>query len=188
MSQIILASESPRRKELLKQLGLKFKVVPSHFKEDMSLNMPPAKLVEYLSFKKAEVVAKKYPKAIIISADTLVLLKGKVLGKPKNFLDAKKMLQNLSGRVHQVITGFTILNKDKIISKSVSTKIKFRKLSQKEITVYINTKEFMDKAGAYAIQGRGGIFVETIVGDYTNIVGLPISNLIKELEKFRVKI
>ncbi|PIR96494.1 MAG: septum formation protein Maf [Candidatus Doudnabacteria bacterium CG10_big_fil_rev_8_21_14_0_10_42_18] len=188
MQNIILASKSPRRKWLLKQLGLKFKVVPGNYKEDMTLKMPPAKLAEFLSFKKAEAIAKEYPKSIIISADTFVVLKGKALGKPKNLNEAKKMLKKLSGEVHTVMTGFTVMNNKQIISKSVSTKVKFRKLPQKEITNYLRTTVFIDKAGAYAVQESGGIFVERISGDYTNIIGLPMPNLINELKKIGVKI
>lgn len=190
MRQIILASTSPRRFELLNKTGLKFKAVESDYKEDMTLNLPPKKLVEFLSKNKALSVAKEYPKAIIISGDTIIAFKNKVLGKPKSKTEARIFLQMLSGKTHEVITAFTILDcqTKKVITKSIPTKITMKKLTDKEITWYIKTGEPLDKAGAYAIQGWGSMFITKISGDYFATVGLPIYHLVKELKKFEVNV
>lgn len=188
MKQIILASTSPRRKELLAKTGLKFTCVDSGYEEDMTLNLKPKKLVEFLSKNKAMAVANKYPTSIIISGDTIIAFKNKVLGKPKNKIEAKKFLKMLSGKTHEVITAFTILDcqTKKIITKSIPTKISMKKLTDKEIDWYIKTGELLDKAGAYAIQGLGSMFITKISGDYFATVGLPIYYLVKELKKFGI--
>ncbi|MFZ2189215.1 MAG: Maf family protein [Candidatus Magasanikiibacteriota bacterium] len=190
MRQIILASTSPRRKELLSKTGLKFKAVESGYEEDMTLKLTPRKLVEFLSEKKALAVMKKYPRAIIISGDTIIAFKNKVLGKPKSKIEAKKFLQMLSGKTHEVITAFTILDcqTKKIITKSIPTKITMKKLTDKEITWYIKTGEPLDKAGAYAIQGLGSMFITKISGDYFATVGLPVYHLVQELKKFGIEV
>ena len=190
MKQIILASTSPRRKELLSKTGLKFLAVKSGYEEDMTLKMKPNKLVEFLSKNKALAVADKYPESIIISGDTIVAYKEKVLGKPKSKIEAKKFLQMLSGKTHEVITAFTIFDSQtkKVFTKSIPTKITMKKLSDKEIDWYIKTGEPLDKAGAYAIQGLGSMFITKISGDYFATVGLPIYHLVKELKKFGIEI
>ena len=188
--EIILASKSPGRKQLFKKLGIKFKIDPSDYKEKMDLKLRPRELAKYLSRQKAEVVAKKYESAIIIAVDTFVAFKGKIIGKPHTEKEAKTMLKKLSGKVHSIITGFTIINtkNKKAISKSVETKVYFKKLTQKNIDSYVKTKEPLDKAGAYAIQGLGESLVDRIEGDYSNIAGLPLRALADNLEKFNIKI
>ncbi len=190
MKKVILASQSPRRINLLKQVGFEFKAEPSSYEEENHLDMAPKDLTEYLSLKKAEDVAEKYKGSIIIGADTIVLIDGEVLGKPKTPENAKRMLEKLSGKAHSVVTGFTIIDAEtgKHVSKSIETKVYFKKLSDEEINNYVATGEPLDKAGAYAIQGRAGLFVEKIEGDYFNIVGLPIFALADELKNFGIEI
>jgi len=190
MNKIILASSSPRRKDLLLQIGLKFEVDPSDYKEDMGLKMSPKELAEYLSLGKAKDVAQRHKDSIIIAADTFCVFNGELLGKPKTKEEAVGMLQKLSGNVHSVITGFTIIDTktNKQISKSVETKVYFKKLSSNEINNYVASGEPLDKAGAYAVQNRGGLFVEKIEGDYFNIVGLPIMPLAEELKNFGIDV
>ncbi len=143
MKKLILASTSPRRKEILAKTGLKFGIITSNYIEDMSGEMPPSKLAEFLSFKKAEAVAKKCPKSVIIGADTFIVLGNKLLGKPHTLKEAFKMLRKINGKTLEVITGFTIIDSDsnKKISRSVSTKVFIKKLSKKEISNYVKTKE-----------------------------------------------
>ena len=190
MRKIILASSSPRRKELLRQIGLDFEIDPSKYEEDMTLKMAPTKLAEHLSLGKAQDVAKKYGDAIVIGADTIIALGKTVFGKPKTPERAREMLKNISGKVHLVITGFTIIDTKtgKTITISVKTKVYFKKLSQQEIDAYVVTGEPLDKGGAYAIQMIGGIFVEKVEGDFFNIVGLPIFELAAELKKLDIGI
>lgn len=190
MKKIILASQSPRRKQLLEQIGLKFEIDPSNYEEDMTLKMEPNKLAEFLSLGKAKDVAQKHKDSIIISADTIVAIDGEVFGKPKTSERAKYMLQKFSGKAHSVITGFTIIDTEanKEITKSVETKVYFKNLSEKEIDAYIATGEPLDKGGGYAIQGLAALFVEKIEGDYFNIVGLPILSLTIELKDFGINI
>jgi len=190
MKPIILASQSPRRKQLLEQISLKFEIDPSNYEEDMSLKMEPGKLAEFLSLGKAKDVAQRHKDSIIISADTIVAVDDEVFGKPKTPEKAKYMLQKLSGRAHSVITGFTIIDTEtnKQVSKSVETKVYFKEISEEEMDAYIATGEPMDKGGGYAIQGLAALFVEKIEGDYFNIVGLPIIALAEELISFGIKI
>ena len=190
MKKIILASQSPRRKQLLEQIGLKFEIEPSNYEEDMTLEMTPEKLVEHLSLGKAKDVAGRHKDAIIISADTIVAMDGEVFGKPKTAERAKEMLEKFSGKAHTVLTGFTVIDGEtgKQISKCVATKVYFKNLSEKEIDAYIATGEPLDKGGGYAIQGLAALFVEKIEGDYFNIVGLPILPLTEELKNFGVEV
>jgi septum formation protein len=190
MKKIILASQSPRRKQLLEQIGLKFEIDSSNYEEDMTLKMEPRKLAEHLSLGKAEDVAQRHKDSIIISADTIVAVDNEVFGKPKTPARAKYMLKKFSGKAHSVITGFTIIDTgtNKQITKSVETKVYFKNLSEQEIDLYVATGEPLDKGGGYAIQGKAALFVEKIEGDYFNIVGLPILVLTEELKKFCVKI
>jgi septum formation protein len=188
MKIIILASQSPRRKDLLEQIGLEFEIDPSNYEEDMSLKMEPSKLAEFLSLGKAKDVAQRHKDSIIISADTIVAIDGEVFGKPKTPERAKYMLKKLSGRVHFVITGFTVIDTEtqKQIVKSVETKVYFKNLSEQEIDIYVASGEPLDKGGGYAIQGMAALFVEKIEGDYFNIVGLPVLALATELKNFGV--
>ncbi len=190
MKKIILASSSPRRKDLLLQIGLKFEIDPSNYQEDMTLKMNPKKLAEYLSLGKVKNVAQRHKDSIIIAADTFCVLDKEVLGKPRTKENAKIMLQKLSGKVHSVITGFTIIDTEtnKQVSKSIETKVYFKPISNKEIDAYIASGGPLEFAGAYAIQHLGGLFVEKIEGDYFNIVGLPILPLTVELKKFGINI
>lgn len=190
MKKIILASASPRRKEILGITGLKFTVCVSDYEEDLSLSLKPRELARFLSRKKAETVARKYKDTIIIAADTFIVFKNKLLGKPHVDREAEKMLKMLNGRVHSVITGFTIIDtgSGKTLSRSVETKVYFKKLSLEEIRAYVRSKEPLDKAGAYAIQGLGAVFIEKIEGDYFNVVGLPLCALVECLREFGVKV
>ncbi|MEI7424815.1 MAG: nucleoside triphosphate pyrophosphatase [Candidatus Staskawiczbacteria bacterium] len=190
MKKIILASQSPRRRDLLKQIGLEFEIDPSGYEEDMSLKMKSKELAEFLSLGKAKDVAQRHKDSIIISADTIIAIDDEVFGKPKTPERAKYMLQKLSGSVHSVITGFTIIDTEtnKQISKAVETKVYFRNITEKQIDVYIATGEPLEFAGAYAIQHLGGLFVEKIEGDYFNILGLPILSLVVELERFGINV
>ena len=187
---IILASASQRRKELLELTGLQFKVDPWDYKEDMNLKLSPHKLAKFLSLEKAKSVAEKYSNAVIIAADTFIIIRGQILGKPHIEEEAKRMLALLGGRTHSVITGFTVLdtNTDKKVSRSVETRVTFKKLMEKEIDAYIRTKEPLDKAGAYALQGLGSILVKRIEGDYFNVVGLPLCPLAECLKEFGIRI
>jgi septum formation protein len=190
MRRIILASVSPRRKQLLKQLGLEFEVVPSDVEEVFNPRLKPRHQVEELALQKAQAIAGKFDDAIIIGADTLVALGDEIIGKPKSSQDAKRMLKKLRGRQHTVVTGFVLidtLNKRTLV-KSVETKVWFRKLSPQEISSYVEKEKPMDKAGAYAIQDLGILFVEKIEGDYFGAVGLPLFTLAKELKKLGVDI
>ncbi|MEW6600668.1 MAG: nucleoside triphosphate pyrophosphatase [Nitrospirota bacterium] len=190
MKKIILASASPRRKEILGITGLKFGVCVSDYEEDLELALRPRELARFLSRKKAEAVSGKYRNALIIAADTFIVLKNTILGKPHTDREAEKMLGLLNGKAHSVITGFTILDTGtgKKLSRSVETKVFFKRLSKEEIRAYVRSKEPLDKAGAYAIQGLGAVFIERIEGDYLNVVGLPLCALTECLKKFGVSV
>lgn len=177
---IILASESPRRKYLLEQAGLEFSVVPSSFDEDSVPVCSPEIYVKILAQAKADDVSKRYPDSWIIGADTIVLIDDNILGKPVSQMEARSMLKRLSGKIHQVYTGFTICRKNGYCnhSKTVKTDVLFKNLTDKEIEWYIHTKEPFDKAGGYAIQGLGTFLVKSITGSYTNVVGLPVCEII----------
>ncbi len=189
MKTIILASSSPRRKEILEKTGLPFIIDPSNSDEDMTQNLEPKDLAKALSLAKAKDVAKRHKNAIVIGADSIITLNGKVLGKPHTEERAIEMLTELSGSIHSAITGYTIIDTDsgKIVSDAVETKIYFRKLTQDEIKNYVATGKPLDKAGAYAIQGKGALFVEKIEGDYYNIMGLPLSAVVEKLKEFKLQ-
>jgi septum formation protein len=179
MKKIILASSSPRRAEILKNLNLDFEVVPSNFEESI-LNMPPSALVCHLAHCKAVEVASRVEKdSIIIAADTVVYKDGTIIGKPKSRDEAFRILNLLSGSQHNVITGLCVVqNSDNIILEDhEDTEVYFRDLSEIEINDYIDTGEPVDKAGGYGIQGLGGVFVKKINGCYFNVVGLPVYKL-----------
>lgn len=187
---IILASSSPRRKELLTLLGLDFTIDASEIEEKLDPRFTPSERVARLSQQKAAATGKKYKEGIIIAADTMVFFNNELIGKPKDAKDATKMLQKLSGTVHSIITGFTILDaaSGKRVTKAVETKIWFRKLSSQEITKFIEREKPFDKAGAYAAHELGAIFIEKVEGDFLGAVGLPISSVAKELKKFGVQV
>lgn len=190
MKKIILASSSPRRKKLLKKLGLSFEIVDSNFKEFMDQSLDPHQLAKKLSLGKALAVAQKFKKAIIIAADTFIICQGKLMGKAHNQKEAREMLNRLSGKSHLVITGFTVLDSqtNKTVSYSEQSTVYFKKLSKKDIEDYLKSEEFLGKAGAYAIQGLGAKLVEKYEGDYDNIVGLPIKSLSAVLKDFGIQI
>lgn len=190
MKKIILASASPRRKEILALTGLRFRVEPSDYEEKFDNSISPHNLAKRLSLEKARAVAGKYSSALIIAADTFIVFRRKLLGKPHTSKEARKMLKLLNGKSHSVITGYTILDTGtgKKITRSVETKVWFKKISSEELDAYAATKEPIDKAGAYAIQGRGAMIVKKIEGDYLNVVGLPLFDLADSLKKFGIKL
>ena len=179
----ILASQSPRRKELLSICVNEFEIFPSNVPEIVPQGLEIENHSEYLAKLKAEDIAKQYPNDIVIGADTSVICDNEILGKPKNRADAKRMLNMLSGNVHKVITGCAVVKNGVTESFSVTTEVEFFSLTQKEINDYLDTSEPYDKAGSYGIQQRGGLFVKAIKGDYFNVVGLPIAYLNKLLKK-----
>ena len=180
--ELILASQSPRRKELLGLFHLPFTVRVADIDETMDLNKAPYNEVARVSRCKAEAV-ERTADDIVIAADTIVVCQGRVLGKPRDEADAKAMLSLLSGRDHQVMTGMCVLRGDTAITVTEVTDIHFRELSEKEIDTYIATGEPMDKAGSYGIQGGAAIFAEKMVGDYYNVMGLPVCRLWKILHE-----
>lgn len=179
---IILASKSPRRKELLSFITTDFTVKSADVDETLPQGITPDKAVEYLSKIKAEPL--KNENDIVIGADTVVALDGKILGKPRDEADAFATLRMLSGREHSVFTGVSVIKGEKIETFSVQTKVKMFELTDEEIEEYIATAEPFDKAGSYGIQGKGSLLVEKIDGDYFNVVGLPISRLNRVLKLF----
>lgn len=184
--EIILASRSPRRRELLSQIGLKgFRVMASEVDEQVEGNPPPGELVEELSLRKARAVgAQAGEEDLVIAADTVVVLDGAVLGKPADERDAFAMLSALSGNRHRVYTGVTVLRGERALTEHEETLVAFRELEPDEISAYIATGEPMDKAGAYGIQGLGSLLVSRLEGDYFNVMGLPLFRLGKMLTAF----
>ncbi|WP_078432465.1 Maf family protein [Metabacillus halosaccharovorans] len=180
-SNLILASASPRRKELLELLQLPFEVISSEVEEVVDENLHPADMVQSLAQQKAESVAKTKPNSYVIGSDTLVVYQGKMLGKPKSEQEAREMLIMLSGQTHEVYTGVSIVHKGKHNSFCEQTSVTFYSLTQREIEDYVNTGEPMDKAGAYGIQGFGALLVKEIKGDYYAVMGLPIARTKREL-------
>lgn len=181
---VILASQSPRRKELLGILDIPFTVRVADIDETMDRNKPPCEEVARVSRLKAKAVS-AHKDDIVIAADTIVVCDGEILGKPTDKDDAYRMLRMLSGRAHQVMTGITVLRGEKEITHTEVTEVFFRHLSDEEIWNYIATNEPMDKAGSYGIQQKAALFVERICGDYFNVVGLPVCRLGQILEEFR---
>ena len=174
---IILASQSPRRRELLERMGLPFRVITPDIDERMDRALPPGELVAAISAEKARAVAAQAGGAIVIAADTVVALDGAVLGKPADESDAARMLTALSGRTHQVFTGLTVACGADVRTVSEETAVTFRPLTGEEVAAYVRTGEPMDKAGAYGIQGYGALLVEGVQGDYYNVMGLPVCRL-----------
>ena len=185
---IILASQSPRRVQLLKQIGLQFKQIEPHINEVKRKNESANLYVKRMAYEKGhEVLIRiKNRKVIIISADTIVISpQGDILGKPKNKKEAFEMLKKMQGREHHVLTAYALLFRHKrlkSIVRCVKTKVKMTSISDSEIKNYIKSKEPLDKAGAYGAQGKGGAYIETIRGSYTAVVGLPLAQLLKDLE------
>ena len=181
--QIILASKSPRRRYLLEQAGLKFSVIPSSIDEAKTPLCSPDTYVRILSEAKADDISKKYPEKWVIGADTIVLKNNDILGKPRSRDEARTMLKQLSGQVHQVLTGYAVCckAKNKMFSETIKTDVLFKNLTHDEIEWYVHTREPFDKAGSYAIQGLGTFLVKSINGSYTNVVGLPVCEVIEFL-------
>ena len=173
---VILASQSPRRKELMQLLETPFVVRVSDVEETLEPGLSPAQQVAQISRRKAEAV-ERTEQDVVIGADTVVVYGDVVLGKPSDEADARRMLTMLSGKTHHVMTGLTVLYREQVITQTIITEVTFRELSQKEIDRYIATQEPMDKAGSYGIQGGAARFVEQIRGDYYNVVGLPVCRL-----------
>jgi nucleoside triphosphate pyrophosphatase len=190
MKAIILASASPRRKEILEKTGLKFEVDESRCEEIPRPCAKPHDTARLLSREKARDVARRHPNSLIIAADTVVVLEGRLFGKPTSEEEAGKMLKALSGKAHSVITGFTILDTDngKEISRSVETRVFFERLGKDEIEAYIRSGEPFGKAGAYGIQGLGAVMIKRIEGDFFNVMGLPLNAVAESLKRFGVKV
>ncbi|MFX0558986.1 nucleoside triphosphate pyrophosphatase [Tepidibacillus infernus] len=190
MEKIILASSSPRRREILELIGISFLVHPSDVDEGYNESNSPEDIVKQLATRKAMDIASYYQEGIIIGADTIVVLDGQILGKPKDEEDAFQMLNRLQGRSHQVFSGVAVVDaKTREVKASYQmTKVYMDPLSEEEIRLYIATKEPMDKAGSYGIQGFGAIFIEKIEGDYFNVVGLPVALLSTLLKDFGIQI
>ena len=180
---LILASASPRRKELIKLIEQNAVCVPADIDETVPQGTPPAKAAEMTAKKKALATAESHKNDIVIGADTIVVAGDKILGKPKDKADAIAMLAMLSGVEHEVITGVCIACGDNVNSFAQESKVKFYELTADEIEAYVATGEPMDKAGAYGIQGKGCTLVEKIEGDYFNIVGLPVARVVREINK-----
>lgn len=181
--RLILASQSPRRRYLLKQAGLTFSVIPSRFDEASVQLADPSAYVKTLATNKAAEVAARFPESVVIGADTIVTIDGAILGKPADPREARAMLQRLSGQSHFVFTGYAILCKARSvnIAEAIKTVVEFKRLTGEEIDWYVQTGEPFDKAGAYAIQGMGTFLVRRIDGSYTNVVGLPVCEVIETL-------
>lgn len=181
---MILASASPRRKEILENFGFLFKTIVKNIDETSDKTRAEEKILE-IAEKKARAAAIDFPDENVVGADTVVVVDGKILGKPKNKEEAFSMLKSLSGRSHEVITAFSFININKNISYSdyEITKVYFKNLTDDEINWYINTKEPMDKAGAYGIQGKGAFFVEKIEGDFFSVMGFPLGKFVRFLNK-----
>ncbi|GAW93317.1 MAF protein [Calderihabitans maritimus] len=186
--QIVLASASPRRQELLKQIGLDFRVMPSHVTEDKELLGTPSELACQLAMAKALSVGEQLRDSLVLGADTLVVHRGTVLGKPRTKEEAARMLLQLQGDMHEVITGVALIHLEsrKKSIFHVTTRVFFKPLTEREIWAYVASGEPMDKAGGYGIQGLGAALVEKIEGCYFNVVGLPLGRLVEEFKKFGV--
>ncbi len=182
--EYILASASPRRQELLKNIIDFFKILPADIEEILPEGISAEAAAEYLAVSKAKHISALYPSALVIGCDTAVIIGGEILGKPKDTLDAKRMLKLLSGKKHSVITGCALFCGNKSMSFSAVTQVEFYPLSEAEIEAYVQTGEPMDKAGAYGIQGEGCLLVKSINGDYFNVVGLPVAELSRKIKLF----
>ncbi|UCZ52090.1 Maf family protein [Bacillus shivajii] len=183
MKPFILASQSPRRKQLLEQVQLPFKVVKSEIEEKVDPALSPDELVASLAWQKATDVFSRDENQVVLGADTIVSIGGKVLGKPKNELEAKEMLKHLSGQKHQVYTGVAIRSQEHNFTFFEKADVQFYELDESEIESYIASGEPFDKAGSYGIQGLGATLVEKIEGDYFTIVGLPVARLVRALKE-----
>ncbi|RBW71593.1 Maf family protein [Bacillus taeanensis] len=186
MNRLILASGSPRRKELLQNVFIPFEVSVSHIEEHISDLLPPSQIVEQLAHQKANAVYEQHRDCVVLGADTVVTLDENILGKPKNKEDVRQMLLMLSGRKHLVYTGVAIISREKTCLFHGKTEVTFYDLTDEEIHAYISSGEPYDKAGGYGIQGLGAVLVQEIHGDYFNVVGLPLARTVRELKKFGI--
>ena len=186
---MILASGSPRRQEILKEVGFNFKVMVPEI-EEVSKEEEPVKKILDISRKKAMSVGEKYTNEYVLSADTVVVVDDKILGKPKNVEEAREYLSLLSGREHEVITAYTFMSIEKkfFLSDYSVSKVKFYKLDEETINWYIETGEYKDKAGAYGIQGKGRVLVENINGDFFSIMGFPVASFVNKLKEIGIDI
>lgn len=184
MNKIILASKSPRRKQIMEMLNIPFEIIVADIDEKINQNNDLVKEIENISFLKALKVFNDHKDAIVIGADTIVVVNNEVLGKPKDEEDAKRMLELLQNNKHHVITGVTILSNNQSETFSNISEVYFNSIDDKEIEEYIKTGEPMDKAGAYAIQGLGAKFIKKIDGDFYSIMGLPVSDINIRLKKY----
>lgn len=184
MKEIILASQSPRRKELLEEVGLRFRVEPAQIEEHLDESLPITQAIEQLAKEKAMPIARRHPQCIVIGADTLVAVDGLVLGKPADEADAARMLRMLSGRRHQVIGGIALLCGNEEVLFHCVSEVRFFPLREEEIAAYIRSGEPMDKAGAYGIQGGAGAFVEGLDGSFENVMGFPVDDVERMLRAF----
>ncbi|MBR5340302.1 MAG: septum formation protein Maf [Erysipelotrichaceae bacterium] len=184
MTRIILASKSPRRRELMEMLKLPFEIIVSDIDEQIDYDNDLVKEIEKLSFRKADAVYQENKDALVIGSDTIVKIGNDVLGKPKSVEQAKEMLRELSDNTHEVVTGVTIICNDQVETFSSVANVTFYPLSEEEINEYVKTNEPMDKAGSYAIQGDGAKFIRSIEGDFYTIVGLPVGELYHRLKKY----
>lgn len=185
--RLILASASPRRVELLRLMGLDFDVIPSGIGEVFLKGETPREHVLRLSEEKSLAVSRFHPDAWVVGADTIVIIAGEILGKPESICDAKNMLEKLSGQEHEVLTGFSVVHQKRgvLVREVVGSRVLFRKITEDEMTWYTESKEPYDKAGAYAVQGIGAFFIREIHGSYTNVVGLPLCEVIDALKRVR---
>lgn len=182
--KIILASASPRRTEILSLANITHIVIPSTCEEIVEEGLSPYEVVESLSYQKAYDVAKDHPYDLVIGSDTIVTINGEILGKPKDEQDAIRMLEKLSNATHEVVTGVTVIHKDKVKTFHEVTFVTFSKMTDSDIREYISREHVYDKAGSYAIQGAACKYITKIDGDYYNVVGLPIARLYKEIEVY----
>ena len=183
MKHIILASASPRRKEILELADLKFDVMPSDAQEITTKTAPNEVVMELASIKAKDIYKKSEKQSMIVGADTVVSYQGQILGKPTDEADAKRMLTMLSGQTHEVYTGVCIIEDGKTKTFYEETKVTFYEISDEQIDHYIKTGEPMDKAGSYGIQGKAAVFIKGIEGDYYNVVGFPIARFLQEITK-----
>ncbi len=185
--EVILASQSPRRRELLTLVGITHVVSPAHIDESVLPNEAPVPHCERLARAKAQVLAVEHPEAVVIAADTIVVIDGDILGKPRDAADARAMIARLSGRTHRVFTAMAVAHGGRTESAVEEVSVTFRSLSTAEITAYVATGEPMDKAGAYGIQGYGATIVERIDGDYFSVMGLGLRRLVALLERMGLR-
>lgn len=190
MKKIILASTSPRRKQLLSQIGAVFEVCESQYAEDMTAKSDPYELAKFLALEKGKEVAKRQKNAIIISADTFIVFEGSFIGKPKDPTEARSVLRSFAGKEVHVVTGYAVIDADTLTSINDTSEgiVKFRSYSEEEIEDYIATGEPLDKAGCFAVQEKGAVLIESVSGDYFSTVGLPLSKIYLGLKEFGINV